>query len=132
MTFKSSCSARHQCIEQLLLPQEGDAATPAMLRHDVVQPFEVVDSDSVTLPLGRHSHPGHHVHSEPDHVLNGDFVSLKRDGARRIGHHRHVPTFSSNLDYWHGDAYFGPQSGDDQLLSARRLYRAPPPDPPRY
>src|SRR5690606_16919981 len=102
---------RHRRIEQLLLPQEGDTATAAMQPHDLDHPFEVVSSGPVTLPLGRHSHPGHHVHSSPDHALNSNFVGLERDGARRISHHRHVPAFPSSLDCWHSDAYFGPQSG---------------------
>src|SRR5690554_6322097 len=109
-----SCLVRHRRIKQLCLPQQGDTATAAMLLHNVDHPFEGVGSGPITLPLGRHSEPGHHVHSGPDHALNGNLVGLDRNGARHIGHHRHVPTFSSSLDSWHGDADLGPQPGDDQ------------------
>src|SRR5690606_34636605 len=83
--------------------------------------LEGVGSGPSTLALGGHSEPGHHVHSGPEHALNGNLVALDRDGAGRISHHRPAPTLPRSVDGWRGDAKPGSQTGAAQLLAAWRL-----------
>src|SRR5947199_5028228 len=70
--------AWHWRTEQLLLPQERDAATASMLRDNLCQLGGLLGPSPVALPFGRQRQPGHHVCAGRDHALNGDFVSLDR------------------------------------------------------
>lgn len=61
-------------IEQLLLPQIGNAAAGHVRDEHFGQLFDVLGASPVALPLASKSHPSHHVNACRNHPLDGDLM----------------------------------------------------------